>query len=128
MTYPEYVEANEYRERLLKLVNAGRKALPAHGFALFADSVLSKVKQLEAEMSSFEKSSSASMCSWLGLRTFNVTAQLAARNTEAEVNVLWNSPSRITSTLPATIQPSQSTLSSEDNESGLLLQPESVPA
>jgi hypothetical protein len=127
MTYPEYVEAKEYRERLLKLVEAGRKALPPQGSTQFADSILSKVRLIESDIVSFEKSSTASMCAWLGLRTFNVTAQLAARTAETEFNVLWNTPVRIVTTIPATIEASQGSLLPEGDDE-LFLHPEPLPA
>lgn len=127
MTYPEYIEVKEYRDRLLKLLEAGKRTLPANGFALFSECMQGNLRRLEKEMSVFEKSSCGSMCSWLGLRTFNVTAQIDARTQEAENNVLWNSPVRKASTLPAVIGASQPSLLPADEES-VLLRPEPLPA
>lgn len=126
MTYPEYVEAKEYRERLLKLLDAGRKTLTSQGSAQFAGSFLGKIRQLEQDMVAFEKSSAASMCAWIGLRTFNITAQVADRTTKTEINVLWNTPIRVVATFPAIIQASQACLLPEDDTEAL--HPEPLPA
>jgi len=81
--------------------------------------------QLESQMFEFERSSSGSMCSWLGLRTFNVTALIAENVSEANVNVRWNSPTQQSTFSSPDIQPYQESMLPEEDAS---LLPEPLPA
>jgi hypothetical protein len=122
MTYPDYEQAKEYRDRLLSLIEEGRKILPAKGLESFSRSILGKVQQLEKDMAIFEKSSSGSMCVWFGLRTFNVTAQINRDASRGSSNIRWNSPIEQAGSVPATVKPSQGNLLPEQ-DNALLLDP-----
>jgi hypothetical protein len=111
MNYPEYEQAKEYRERLLNMLESGRRTLSPKGFQFFSSSISGKVRQLEQDMAGFEESFSGSMCQWFGLRTFNVTAQIPRGN---ESNVSWNSPALPGVRVPVKIRASQQSLLPEE--------------
>jgi hypothetical protein len=120
MNYPEYEKAKEYRDRLLVLLESGRRILPRTGFESFSESILGKVRQLESDMVAFEKSS-GSICAWFGIRMFNVSAQIAK---SSESNIRWNSPIEQTCSLPVTASASQRCLPlDEENAPPLVPQP-----
>jgi hypothetical protein len=116
MNYPEYIQTKEYRDRLLRLIESGRKILPTDQFESFSMSFSAKVRQLEHAMSQFEESSSGSLCRWFGLRTFNVTAVIAESANESTRNVRWNSPIPQASFVEPVIRPSQKSLIPDESE------------
>jgi hypothetical protein len=128
MNYPEYKQAVEYRDRLLKLLETGRSTLPPVGFKSFSYSISGKVQKLEKELADFQKSSCGSMCSWMGLplrtsKVFNVTAQITQDASSSSLNVRWNSPAESALPIPATIGASQSSFLRDDDEIPLVLEP-----
>jgi hypothetical protein len=121
MNYPEYERAKEYRDRLLVLLETGRRVLPQKGFESFSESLLGKVRQLEGDLVAFERST-GSVCAWFGIRMFNVSAQIAKKG---EANIRWNSPIEQTCALPVTVRASQRSLPLQEEN---LLPLEPLPA
>jgi hypothetical protein len=119
MTYPEYLQAKEYRDRLLNLVEIGRRKLPPKGFKSFASSMLGKVDQLNRDMLNYEKSTSAAICSFVGLATFNISAQVGKSEPKSEPTLRWNSPAPEPKCVPKFL-PSQQNLIPDDDDVTLL--------
>jgi hypothetical protein len=119
MNYPEYEQAKEYRNRLRKLLGSGMTTLSAKQLKAFSPSITSKITQLENEMSQFEKSSCGTTCAYFGLRTFNISARVAANESKFKFNMLWNSPPQQPSTMPVHVTASQRSLLPEDENLGL---------
>lgn len=74
MNRTEYLRGLEHRERLAGMLEMARKTMTPHGFAAFSRGIEYQLRELEDQLSAYERSGSAKFCGWMGMKVYTVSS------------------------------------------------------